>query len=82
LAIGLSGLPALLDKRGEADRFGKTLEHTELPLADQIAGACDLVAGAAAEGIAAVRLRGLTWTADESARAADLQRPADKDLYA
>jgi coenzyme F420-0:L-glutamate ligase/coenzyme F420-1:gamma-L-glutamate ligase len=82
VAIGLSGLPALLDKRGEADRFGKILEHTELPLADQIAGACDLVAGASAEGIAAVRLRGLSWQADESACAADLHRPAAKDLYA
>jgi coenzyme F420-0:L-glutamate ligase/coenzyme F420-1:gamma-L-glutamate ligase len=82
IAIGLSGLPALLDQRGQADLYGRTLEHTELPLADQLASAADLVAGAGDEGIAAVRLRGLQWTPDETACAADLQRPKDKDLYA
>ena len=81
-AIGLSGVPAMLDRRGQNDLFGRALEHTELPLADQLASAADLLAGAGDEGIAAVRLRGLTWTPDEAACAADLQRPKDKDLYA
>ena len=82
VAIGLSGIPALLDQRGQKDRFGRILTSTELPLSDQLAGAADLVAGAGAEGVAAVRLRGLTWSVDDAARASDLQRPADKDLYA
>ena len=82
IAIGLSGVPAMLDQRGEPDRFGRVMEHTELPLADQVAGVADLVAGAGDEGIAAVRLRGITWAPDEAARASDLQRPTDRDLYA
>jgi coenzyme F420-0:L-glutamate ligase/coenzyme F420-1:gamma-L-glutamate ligase len=82
VAIGLAGLPALEDQRGRKDRFGRTLEHTELPRADQLASAADLVMGAADEGVAAVRFRGLTWSPDEHASASQLQRPADKDLYA
>ncbi len=82
IAIGLSGLPAMLDQRGQSDLYGRVLEHTELPLADQLASAADLVAGAGSEGVAAVRLRGLKWTPDDHARAADLQRAKDKDLYA
>ena len=82
IAIGLSGIPAMLDQRGQTDRFGRVMQSTELPLADQLANAADLVAGAGSEGIAAVRLRGVSWAADEDARAADLQRPAESDLYA
>jgi len=82
IAIGLSGVPALVDQRGETDRFGRVMQSTELPLADQLASAADLIAGAGSEGIAAVRLRGISWTVDEESRAIDLQRPAESDLYA
>ena len=82
IAIGLSGVPSMLDQRGQADRFGRLMEHTELPFADQVAGVADLVAGAGSEGVAAVRLRGIKWTPNENSRAADLQRPVDRDLYA
>lgn len=81
IAIGVAGLPALLDRRRTPDRFGRLLEHTEVPLADQLATAADLVAGPGDEGIAAVRLRGIDWNADEASHAAQLQRPAAKDLY-
>ena len=33
------GLPALWDRRGERDRFGRMLEHTQTALADQLATA-------------------------------------------
>ena len=82
IAIGLSGIPAVLDQRGAKDRFGRVMQSTELPLADQLANAADLVAGAGSEGVAAVRLRGVSWTVDEEACAADLQRPPQTDLYA
>lgn len=80
-AIGISGLPALWDRRGEPDLFGRTLEQTVTALGDQIAAAADLVAGQANEGRAVVLVRGLRFsTLDGSAD--QLQRPPNEDVYA
>jgi coenzyme F420-0:L-glutamate ligase / coenzyme F420-1:gamma-L-glutamate ligase len=80
-AIGLAGVPALWDRRGEPDLFGRVLEMTVTGLGDQIAAAADLVAGQANEGRAFVLVRGLTFTVGEHS-AAELLRPAKQDLYA
>lgn len=79
-AIGVAGLPALSDRRGDEDLFGRPLEHTITALADQVAAAADLVAGQAGEGRAAVVVRGLSFTPVDSS-AAELGRPPDRDLY-
>ena len=80
-AIGLSGMPALWDRRGERDLFGRKLEHTVTALGDQAAAAADLVAGQAAEGRAIVIVRGLGFgPSADSARS--LCRPIEQDLYA
>lgn len=80
-AIGVAGVPALNDLRGQPDLFGRALEHTITALADQIAAAADLVAGQAAEGRGVVLVRGLAFEPVSSA-ASDLVRPPDQDLYA
>jgi coenzyme F420-0:L-glutamate ligase / coenzyme F420-1:gamma-L-glutamate ligase len=80
-AIGISGLPALWDRRGEQDLFGRTLEHTVTPLADQVASAADLVAGQAAERRAIVHVRGVRFS-PRSDSAQSLCRPLAQDLYA
>lgn len=80
-AIGLAGLPALWDRRGEKDLFGRTLEQTITALGDQVAAAADLVAGQADEGTPVVLVRGLSFPAGEHT-AAELLRPAREDLYA
>ena len=80
-AIGVAGLPALWDKRGEADLFERRLEHTLTALADQVAAAADLVAGQGSEGRAAVLVRGLSFDVGQHG-AHELVRPRDKDLYA
>ena len=80
-AIGVAGLPPLWDQRGERDLFGRVLEHTMTALADQVAAAANLVAGQAAEGRAAVHVRGLSFPAGEHS-AAELCRPRNRDLYA
>ena len=80
-AIGLAGLPALWDRRGEEDLFGRRLEHTITALGDQLAAAADLVAGQADEGRGVVLVRGLSFPAVASS-ASELQRPASADLYA
>jgi len=80
-AIGLAGLPALWDRRGDLDLFGRTLEHTVTPLADQVANVADLVAGQAAERRAIVHVRGLRFR-PRSEPASALLRPLAQDLYA
>jgi coenzyme F420-0:L-glutamate ligase/coenzyme F420-1:gamma-L-glutamate ligase len=57
VAIGVSGLPPLWDRRGESDLFGRKLEQTITALADQVAAVGDLVAGQAAEGRPLVLVR-------------------------
>lgn len=80
-AIGVAGLPALWDRRGELDLHGRPLQRTITALADQIAAAADLVAGQAAEGRAAIHVRGLTFPVGAHT-AAELHRPPEQDLYA
>ena len=80
-AIGVAGLPALVDHCGREDLDGRALEHTATGLADQVAAAADMVAGQAAEARAFVHVRGLRFEPVGS-RAADLLRPTDTDLYA
>lgn len=80
-AIGVSGVPALWDQRGESDLFHRPLEHTETALADQLAATADLVLGQGGEGRGAVLVRGVTFPAVESV-AGDLLRAEGQDLYA
>jgi len=80
IAIGASGLPALVDRRGDADRDGRRLEVTQVALGDLIAAASGLVSGEAAEGIPAVLLRGLCWEASDRPASA-LVRPLEEDLF-
>ncbi|MFC3173927.1 coenzyme F420-0:L-glutamate ligase [Novosphingobium bradum] len=79
-AIGVAGLPALLDLRGRPDLYGRNLETSELGLADEVAAAASLVMGQAAEGTPAVLVRGLALPAAPGS-AADLVRPRALDLF-
>ncbi len=81
VAIGVAGLPALIDRRGEADRDGRLLEMTEVAFADAIAAAAALAMGEAAESTPLVLVRGLTWQASTQT-AAQLLRPLAQDLFA
>ena len=80
IAIGVAGLPALLDLRGEPDIHGRKLETSELGLADEVAAAASLAMGQAGEATPVVVLRGLGYARRE-ARAADLVRPVHMDLF-
>lgn len=80
VAIGVAGLPALVDARGTPDLFGRVLEATVIPLADAVAAAAALVTGEAAEGVPAVIVRGLRWDG-EPGRASDLVRTPEEDLF-
>jgi coenzyme F420-0:L-glutamate ligase/coenzyme F420-1:gamma-L-glutamate ligase len=80
VALGVAGLPALLDRRGERDRSGRVLDVTEVALADAIAAGAALVMGEADEGTPVVIARGVKWSAPETTAAA-LLRPKEKDLF-
>jgi coenzyme F420-0:L-glutamate ligase/coenzyme F420-1:gamma-L-glutamate ligase len=80
VAIGVAGLPALWDRRGEPDRQGVALEHTEVGTADEIAAAAGLLMGQAGESIPAVHIRDLVLPAIHG-QASDLIRPRERDVY-
>jgi coenzyme F420-0:L-glutamate ligase/coenzyme F420-1:gamma-L-glutamate ligase len=80
VAIGASGLPALIDRRGDVDRDGRTLEVTQIGLGDMVATAAGLVTGEGAEGVPAALVRGLSWDS-EPRPASALVRPTDEDLF-
>jgi coenzyme F420-0:L-glutamate ligase / coenzyme F420-1:gamma-L-glutamate ligase len=80
VAIGVSGIPALLDLRGKPDLFGRALRITQVGMADELAAAASLLMGQADEGTPVVLIRGLRHE-DESGRAADLIRPKESDLF-
>ena len=67
VAIGVAGIPALLDLRGTTDRIGYELRSSRVAIADEIAAAADLARGKA-EGVPAVVVRGLKLEGEGSAR--------------
>lgn len=80
VAIGAAGVPALWDRRGEADREGRRLETTQVAWADAVAAAAGIAMGEAAEGTPAVLVRGLRWTLPAQP-ARHLLRPLDEDMF-
>jgi coenzyme F420-0:L-glutamate ligase/coenzyme F420-1:gamma-L-glutamate ligase len=79
-AIGVSGLPGLLDLRGAPDLHGRALQTTEVGFADELAAAASAVMGQSGEGRPVVLIRGVRLARrDGSAR--ELQRPRDRDLF-
>lgn len=79
-AIGVSGMPGLLDLRGNPDLFGRSLQTSELGLADELAAAASLVMGQASEGRPVVLARGVPYPRREG-NAAELLRPRQMDLF-
>ncbi len=79
-AIGVSGPPALWDMRGIADRNGRSLRHTEVAIADELAAAASLLMGQAAEGLPAVHVRGFPLSF-RSGDARELLRDKAYDLF-
>lgn len=79
VAIGASGVPALVDLRGTRDRHRKLLRATVLAVADELASAAGLLMGKAA-GTPVVVIRGYRHRPvhDPAAR---IIRPAHEDLF-
>jgi coenzyme F420-0:L-glutamate ligase/coenzyme F420-1:gamma-L-glutamate ligase len=80
VAIGCSGIPALVDQRGKKDLFHYRLRSTEVALVDGLAAAASLLMGETNEGIPAVIIRGLRFP-QRNGRARDLIRAEEEDLF-
>ncbi|KAF0108682.1 MAG: coenzyme ligase / coenzyme ligase [Anaerolineaceae bacterium] len=78
--IGLSGLPAIVDKRGDPDLFGYRLQITLIAAADELAAAASLVMGQADEGTPVVHVRGFPYPLREGSLG-ELLRPKDQDMF-
>jgi coenzyme F420-0:L-glutamate ligase / coenzyme F420-1:gamma-L-glutamate ligase len=79
VAIGVAGMRPLLDLRGERDARGRPLEATVIAVADELAGAAELVMGKAI-GVPAARVRGYPVpTGEGSAR--EIIMPPERDLF-
>ena len=81
VAIGCAGVGAVVDLRGSTDAMGRELHVTEVCIADEIAGAAELVMGKSA-GIPVAVVRGLerSWLREASVRQ-EVVRRYDEDLF-
>jgi coenzyme F420-0:L-glutamate ligase/coenzyme F420-1:gamma-L-glutamate ligase len=80
VAIGVAGMPAVLDLRGKPDLFGRELKISIQGYADLVASAAHLLSGEANEGRPVMLVRGLEFPPLEG-HAADLNRLPEQDLY-
>ncbi len=78
VALGVAGLPALIDLRGTPDDAGRDMHATVLAVADDLASAAGLVMRKTARAPVVV-IRGLELQGDGHGR--DLVRPAAEDLF-
>jgi len=81
VAIGVAGIAGVVDLRGTTDALGRELAVTEVCVADELAGAAELVMGKSA-GIPVAIVRGVdpSWLRDASVRD-EIVRPYQEDLF-
>ena len=80
VALGVAGLPGVVDMRGRPDRFGRALQVTQIGFADEIASAASLLMGHADEGYPVIHARGVPYARrDGSGR--ELMRSKSMDLF-
>jgi coenzyme F420-0:L-glutamate ligase/coenzyme F420-1:gamma-L-glutamate ligase len=80
VTIGLSGVPGLVDMRGENDLFDWKLRSTYIGAGDELAAGASLVMGQAGEGFPVVLARGFPYSLRE-ARLKELIRAKKRDLF-
>ncbi len=78
--IGLSGMPGLIDMRGEEDMNAYKLRVTTIAAADELAAAASLLMGQASEGTPVVHVRGFPYPLREG-HSSELVRDKERDLF-
>jgi coenzyme F420-0:L-glutamate ligase/coenzyme F420-1:gamma-L-glutamate ligase len=80
VAIGVSGLPGVVDLRGRRDLFGRELRATTVGAADELAAAASIVMGQASEACPTVHVRGFPYPLRQG-RLSELLRPKELDTF-
>ncbi|MEH1169739.1 coenzyme F420-0:L-glutamate ligase [Micromonospora sp. CPCC 205539] len=83
VALGVAGMPAIRDHRGEVDPYGNELQLTQMAVVDELAGAGELIKGKCDQVPVAV-VRGYlssTRSDDDADGARALIRDAAQDLF-
>lgn len=80
VAIGLSGLPGLVDFRGMKDLFGYEMRVTRVGVADELAAAASLLMGQTSEGNPVIHVQGFPYPLRE-ASIKELLRSRETDLF-
>jgi coenzyme F420-0:L-glutamate ligase/coenzyme F420-1:gamma-L-glutamate ligase len=78
-AIGISGMKPIYDYRGTKDMYRRTLQVTEIAVADELAGAAELVMNKA-DRVPVAIVRGYKGPRGRG-RVRDLIRPEESDLF-
>jgi coenzyme F420-0:L-glutamate ligase/coenzyme F420-1:gamma-L-glutamate ligase len=80
VAIGVAGIAAVVDLRGTPDALGRTMQVTEVCVADELASTAELVMGKSS-GIPVAIVRGAdpAWFRESSIK--EIVRPAREDLF-
>jgi coenzyme F420-0:L-glutamate ligase/coenzyme F420-1:gamma-L-glutamate ligase len=81
VAVGISGIEALLDKRGCKDLYGRTLETTIVGQVDNLASAAQLIMGEADEGLPIIIIRGYNFIFSEEATIKEIIRDKTTDVF-
>jgi coenzyme F420-0:L-glutamate ligase/coenzyme F420-1:gamma-L-glutamate ligase len=84
VAIGISGMDPLWDRRGETDLYGRKLQTTTIAVADELSAAASIVMGQAHEGLPVVLIRGVdyfSYLQNDSSKAKSLIRPKKYDVF-
>jgi len=80
VAIGVSGVKPIKSYIGKKDMYGNVLKVTEIAIADEIAGASELVMGKS-NRIPAVIIRGFNFTIARKSNIKDLNRTKKLDMF-
>jgi len=81
VAIGIAGIKPIRDRRGEKDLFGYVLKVKQTAVVDELSSAAELVIGQADEGVPVAIIRGYKYPKSENAKATELIRPPEDDLF-
>lgn len=80
VAIGVAGIAGVVDLRGTEDALGRTMQVTEVAVADELAGAAELVMGKSS-GIPVAVVRGVEAEWLRPSAVSELIRPPQEDLF-
>ncbi|TFG25862.1 MAG: coenzyme F420-0:L-glutamate ligase [Promethearchaeota archaeon] len=81
IAVGISGISALLDMRGKKDLYGKILQSTIVGQVDNLTSAAQLIMGEANEGFPIILIRGYNFKFEENTTIKEIIRSKETDVF-